>query len=59
MSALEYVHDSGLVHGDIRWCNFGIAPSGAPVLLDFSHARPAATPEEPAVETEKMKRLLA
>ena len=59
LSALEYVHGSGLVHGDIRWSNLGIAPSGAPVLLDFSHARAAATPEESAAETEKMKRLLA
>ena len=59
VSALEYVHGFDLVHGDIRRCNLGIAPSGAPVLLDFSHARTAATPEEPAAETEKMKLLLA
>ena len=59
LSALEYVHGSGLVHGDIRWSNLGIAPSGAPVLLDFSHARTAASPEEAAAETEKIKRLLA
>ena len=40
--------------------NMGMAKlAGAPVLLDFSHARAAAAPEESAAETEKMKRLLA
>ena len=57
--ALEYVHGSGMVHGDIRRCNLGIDRSGAPVLLDFSHARTAASPEESAAECEKLKRLLA
>jgi len=59
LSALDYVHRSGVLHGDIRRSNLGIAPSGAPVLLDFSHARTAASPEEVAEETEKIKRLLA
>jgi len=59
VSALEYVHDSGLVHGDIRRCNLGIDPAGVPLLLDFSHARAAASAAEPAEETKKMKRLFA
>ena len=58
-AALGYVHGRGLVHGDIRLCNLGIDPAGAPLLLDFSHARAAVSPEESAAETEKMKRLLA
>ena len=59
LSALEYVHGFDLLHGDIRWSNLGIGPSGATVLLDFSHARAPSSPGESAAETEKMKRLLA
>ena len=59
LDALAYLHGAGMVHGDIRWCNFGVDRSGTPVLLDFSHARIPKSPDEPAAESEKMRRLLA
>lgn len=56
--ALDHLHSAGILHGDIRLANLGIRPDGAPVLLDFSHARPAGSACEIESEMEKMKCLL-
>ena len=38
-AALEHIHDSGWVHGDISPSNIGIRPVGGAALFDFSTAR--------------------
>ncbi|MBQ9337554.1 MAG: protein kinase family protein [Lentisphaeria bacterium] len=56
--ALAHLHSAGILHGDIRPANLGIRADGAPVLLDFSHARPAGSACEIESEMEKMRCLL-
>ncbi len=58
LNALKHLHAAGMLHGDIRLANLGVRPDGAPVLLDFSHARPAGSSREIESEMEKMKCLL-
>jgi serine/threonine protein kinase len=43
--ALEPLHSSGLLHGDIKPANVIVEPSGAVSLIDFSLARPRGAPE--------------
>ena len=43
--ALEPLHASGLLHGDIKPANVIVEPSGAVSLIDFSLARPHGAPE--------------
>jgi formylglycine-generating enzyme required for sulfatase activity/serine/threonine protein kinase len=38
LSALEYIHRSGLVHQDIKPANIYITENGQPILLDFGAA---------------------
>jgi serine/threonine-protein kinase len=45
--ALAYLHRRGLVHGDVKPANIGLAADGSPKLLDFGltrHARDLAPP---------------
>ena len=58
LCALKHLHASGFLHGDIRLSNLGIRADGSAVLLDFSHARRAASPRETELEMEQMKCLL-
>jgi serine/threonine protein kinase/tetratricopeptide (TPR) repeat protein len=50
-SALEYAHERGLVHFDIKPSNVLIAADGQPMLLDFHLARPPLQPGGPPIET--------
>ena len=43
--ALEPLHASGLLHGDIKPANVIVEPSGAVTLIDFSLARPQGAPD--------------
>ncbi|MBI5500801.1 MAG: sigma 54-interacting transcriptional regulator [Deltaproteobacteria bacterium] len=44
--ALEPLHASGLLHGDIKPANVIVEPSGAYSLIDFSLTRPHGAPED-------------
>ncbi|MBN1771393.1 MAG: protein kinase, partial [Deltaproteobacteria bacterium] len=44
--ALEPLHASGLLHGDIKPANVIVEPSGAVTLIDFSLARPQGAPDD-------------
>lgn len=36
--ALEHLHSYGILHGDLRSCNWGISEEGHGVLFDFGHS---------------------
>lgn len=38
-NALEYVHQNGIIHGDLKPSNVLVRADGTPVLLDFGSAR--------------------
>src|SRR5262249_39708481 len=46
--ALQYAHDRGLVHLDLKPSNVLIAADGTPMLLDFHLARPPLSAGDPA-----------
>jgi eukaryotic-like serine/threonine-protein kinase len=46
--ALQYAHDRGLLHLDLKPSNVLIAADGTPMLLDFHLARPPLQSGEPA-----------
>jgi tetratricopeptide (TPR) repeat protein len=46
--ALQYAHDRGLLHLDVKPSNILIAADGTPMLLDFHLARPPLQEDEPA-----------
>ena len=46
--ALQYAHDRGLLHLDVKPSNVLIAADGTPMLLDFHLARPPLRQAEPA-----------
>ena len=46
MEGLEYIHDQGLIHQDIKPANIYMTESGDPILLDFGVA--AAHNDQPA-----------
>src|SRR5437763_1426572 len=46
--ALQYAHDRGLLHLDLKPSNVPLAADGTPMLLDFHLARPSLRAGEPA-----------
>jgi serine/threonine protein kinase/tetratricopeptide (TPR) repeat protein len=48
--ALQYAHERGLLHLDLKPSNVLLAADGAPMLLDFHLARPAVRPDAPRPE---------
>lgn len=61
LRALDFLHERGILHGDIRRSNLGISSRGTPVLIDFSHAVRFCAGAEMKFrnESEQLKRLLA
>ena len=58
LHALQHLHASGWLHGDIRMANLGIRRDGTPVLLDFSHSRGPGCCRETELEMNEMKKCL-
>jgi serine/threonine protein kinase/Flp pilus assembly protein TadD len=50
--ALQYAHDRGLIHFDVKPANVLIAADGQPMLLDFHLARGPILPGRTETETE-------
>jgi serine/threonine protein kinase/tetratricopeptide (TPR) repeat protein len=48
--ALQYVHERGVIHLDLKPSNVLLADDGQPMLLDFHLARPPLAAGEPAPE---------
>jgi len=55
--ALAHIHSRGLLHGDIRRNNIGVAGDGRPVLFDLSHLKPFDSAAA-AAEIEQLQLLL-
>jgi len=54
---LARLHDSGVLHGDIRRSNLGVRADGRAVLFDFSHARRPDAPELRRASGREMEKL--
>ena len=48
LTALQVVHDHGLIHRDLKPANIFLTPHGVKIL-DFGLARPASSPSDPAL----------
>ena len=63
LNALHFLHERGILHGDIRRSNLGFSAAGTPVLIDFSHAKRFCEQKDwewkMRKETNKLKCLLA
>ena len=48
LDALEYMHEAGVIHGDIKPSNIGFTGRGTPKFLDFGVSRAIASERVPA-----------
>lgn len=58
LEALEYCHEKGILHGDIRLKNLGVDPEGRSRIFDFGSARAAGSREEMDFEIRMLKSVL-